>query len=328
MTVVYFIPILLLTLVFGYMNSVNGAATIVATLISSRALSPRRSLILATIGICAGPFLLGVAVAGTIGTDIVAAEAQTSNVLIAALLGAIVWVGLALWLKIPSSTTQAFVGSLIGVVLIGYGQDAVLMPGLTKTLVAIFLSPVLGIVVGFWLVKLCYRLSSSASPRINVWFKRGQVLMCAMMAVAYGANDGQKIMGILAFGLVASGLLTQFAIPTWVVIFSAATMGLGAFLGSWRLIHTIGGGFYRVRPVHGFGAQIASGTILLSASILGGPVSSSQVITSAVVGAGTAERIQQVRWRVVQNVIFAWLLTLPLSALAGAGIYTLLERLT
>ena len=327
MTIVYFVPILLLTLVFGYMNSVNAIASIVATLVSTRALSPRRSLILATIAMCAGPFLLGVAVAGTIGSDIVAAEAQTSNVLIAALLGAIVWIGLALWFKVPSSTTHAFVGSLIGVVLIGFGRNAVLMPGLTKTLIGIFLSPILGIVVGYFLVKLCYRLSSSASPHINVWFKRGQVLMCTLMALAYGANDGQKIMGILAFGLVASGLMTQFAIPPWVVILSAATMGFGAFIGSWRLIHTIGGDFYRIRPVHGFGAQFASDTILLTAVALGGPVSTSQVITSAIVGAGTAERVQQVRWGAVQHVLMAWLLTLPLSALAGAAIYTLLERL-
>lgn len=328
MTVLYFIPILLLTLVFGYMNSVNAAGTIVATLISSRALSPRRSLVLATIAMCAGPFILGFAVAGTIGSDIVASQAQTASVLIAALLGAIAWIGLALWLKIPSSTTQAFVGSLIGVVLIGYGRNAVLMPGLTKTLLATFLSPVLGIIVGFWLVKLCYRLSAGASPHVNVWFKRGQVLMCAVMALAYGANDSQKIMGILAFGLVATGLITQFAIPPWVVVFSAATMGLGAFLGSWRLIHTIGGRFYRIRPVHGFGAQMASGTILLTASVLGGPVSTSQVLTSAVIGAGSAERIQQVRWSAVQQVLLAWLLTLPLSALTGAGIYALIERLT
>jgi inorganic phosphate transporter, PiT family len=323
----YFIPILLLTLIFGYLNSLNGAASIVATLISSRALSPRKALFLAALCMCAGPFLLGAAVAGTVGVDMVAPRAQTANVLIAALIGAIAWVLITVWLKIPSSTTQAFVGSLVGVVLIGFGHDAVLLPGLTKTLVAIFLSPILGIIGGYWLVKLCYSLSAEATPRINHKFKRGQIVMCALMAVAYGANDGQKIMGILAFGLVATGLLHSFTIPAWAVAFAAFTMGLGTLLGSWRLIKVLGSSLYQVRPVHGFGAQVASGTILLSASLLGGPVSSSQVITSAIVGAGSAQRVRQVRWQIVGRVMSGWLFTLPLSALAGALAYSLLIRL-
>ncbi len=323
----YFIPILLLTLIFGYLNSLNGAASIVATLISSRAMTPRRAVFLAALCMCVGPFLLGVAVAGAVGSDMVAIHAQTSEVLVAALLGAIAWMLLTVWLKIPSSATQAFVGSLVGVVWIGFGQDAVLLPGLTKTLVALFLSPILGIVGGYLLVKLCYVISASASPHVNVWFKRGQVVMCALLAVAYGANDGQKIVGILVFGLVATKLVHSFAPPAWVVVFSAATMMFGTLIGSWRLIHTLGDKFYRVRPVHGFGAQVASGTILLSASILGGPVSSSQVIASAIVGAGSAQRIRQVRWQAVQRILSGWLLTLPISALTGAAIYILLGRI-
>jgi PiT family inorganic phosphate transporter len=323
----YFIPILLLTLVFGYLNSLNGAASIVATLISSRALSPRKALILAALCMCAGPFVLGAAVAGTVGADMVAPEARTADILIAALVGAIFWVLVAVWMKIPSSTTHAFVGSLVGAVVIGFGHDAVLLPGLTKTLVALMLSPVLGIVGGYWLVKLCYSLSADASPQINHTFKRGQVVVCALMAVAYGANDGQKIMGILAFGLVATKLIHNFDVPAWVVVFSALTLGLGAMLGSWRLINVLGNNLYRIRPVHGFGAQVASGTILLSASLLGGPVSTSQVITSAIVGAGSAQRIQQVRWQMVGRVFSAWMFTLPLSALAGGLTYWLLIRL-
>jgi len=324
--VVYFLPILGLTLIFGYLNSLNGAASIVATLVSSRAMSPRRAILLAALCMSAGPFLMGAAVAGTVGADMVAAQAQTSTVLAAALVGAIAWVLLTVRLKIPSSTTQAFVGSLIGAVLIGFGEDAVLLPGVIKTLAALFLSPILGIIGGYWLVKVCYRLSSHAGPRVNVWFKRGQVGMTAMLALAYGANDGQKIMGILVFGLVATKLVQGFQIPAWVVAFSAGTMMLGTILGSWSLIHTLGDKFYRVRPVHGFGAQVASGTILLSASILGGPVSSSQVIASAIVGAGSAERVQQVRWHTVTRILSGWLLTLPISALAGAGVYLLFSK--
>ena len=150
--------------------------------------------------------------------------------------------------------------------------------------------------------------------------------LCALLALAYGANDGQKIVGILVFGLVATGLIQSFAVPEWVVALSALTMLLGTLLGSWRLIHTLGNKFYHIRPVHGFGAQVASGTILLSASLLGGPVSSSQVITSAIVGAGSAERMQLVRWQAVRRILSGWLLTLPISALAGAVIYIVLSR--
>lgn len=324
--VVYFLPILALTLIYGYLNSLNGAASIVATLVSSRAMAPRRAVLFAAVFMAAGPFLMGAAVAGTIGADMIAVQAQTSTVLAAALVGAIAWVGFTVWLKIPSSATQAFVGSLIGAVLIGFGENAVLLPGVLKTLAALLLSPVLGIVGGYWLVKVFYLLSRRASPRINLWYKRGQVGMCAMLAFAYGANDGQKIIGILVFGLVATKLVQGFQIPLWVVALSAGTMMVGTILGSWSLIHTLGDKFYRVRPVHGFGAQVASGTILLSASILGGPVSSSQVIASAIVGAGSAERVQQVRWRAVRRILSGWLLTLPVSALVGAGVYFLFSK--
>lgn len=328
MATLVFIPILILTLIFGYLNSLNGSASIVATLISSRAMGPWQAVGLTATGMVIGTFVLGVAVATTMGVDLVAAEAQTVNVLLATLIAAIAWVTFAVWLRIPSSATQAFVGSLAGVVWIGYSLDAVSLDGFSRVLLALFLSPILGIIGGYWLVKLFYRLGRSASPGINVWFKRGQILMCALLAIAYGANDGQKIMGILVFGLFATKLIHTFTVPEWAMALSATTMVVGTLLGSWRLIRTLGDKFYRVQPVHGFGAQMASGMILFSASILGGPVSSSQVIASAIVGAGSAERVRLVRWGVVQKVLVGWLFTLPASALMGALIYTILNRLS
>ncbi len=319
--------ILGLALVYGYLNGVHGSASVVAAMISSRAVGPRQALLLAAAGFILGPFVLGVAIASTVGRELVSAAATTDVVVIAALLGAIFWCVTAWWLKVPSSISQAMIGGLIGAVWAGYGQQAIRMPGLYKTLLSLFLSPVLGLIIGYVLVRLAYLLSASATPHINQWFKRGQVLVSMLMAVAFGANNGQIIMGIVTFGLVATGFTRTFSVPAWVVVFTALTGGLGTVMGGWRLIHTLGGKFYKIRPIHGFGAELASGLVILSAAILGGPVSGSQVVTSAIVGAGSADRIQKVRWGVVQQIIAGWLLTLPFSALVGALVYIALGRI-
>jgi inorganic phosphate transporter, PiT family len=328
MAISHILLILLLALLFGYLNGVHGSASIVATMISSRALGPRQALLLAALGFTLGPFSLGVAVASTVGAELVSATAATGHVVIAALMGAILWCLIALWLKIPSSISQAMIGGLIGAVWAGFGQQAVRMPGLYKTLLSLFLSPILGMLIGFLLVRLTYKLSASATPHINKWFKRGQVLVSMLMALAFGANNGQIIMGILALGLVATGITQTFSVPLWVVAFTAITGGIGTLMGGWRLIHTLGGKFYKIRPIHGFGAQLASGMIILSAAVVGGPVSGSQVVASAIVGAGSADRIQKVRWGVVQHIVTGWMLALPLSAMVGAMAYVAIERIT
>jgi PiT family inorganic phosphate transporter len=324
MALTYIALILGLALVYGYLNGVHGSASIVATMISSRALGPRRALLLAALGISAGPFLLGVAVASTIGAELITVDNSTADVVIAGLMGAILWSAVTYWLKIPSSISQALIGGLLGAVLVA--SQHVMVSGLQKTLLGLFLSPVLGIVVGYILVRLSYVLSASATPHVNRWFKRGQILVSLLMAVAFGANDGQKIMGVVTLGLVATGFLSTFDVPLWVVGFTAAAIGIGALMGGWRLIHTLGGKFYKIRPVHGFGAQLASGMVILSAALVGGPVSGSQVVASAIVGAGSADRIQKVRWGVAQQIMAGWLLTLPFSALVGALVYLAIDR--
>jgi PiT family inorganic phosphate transporter len=280
---------------------------------------------MATVAVCVGPFLLGVAVANTLGNQLVSAQATTEAVVIAALVGAILWSGFTLWLKIPSSISQALVGALVGAVWAGYGSSAIIPSGLLKALLGLFLSPLLGLIVGYWLVRLSYWASASATPHVNRWFKRGQVLAALLMAISFGANDGQKIIGVVVLGLIATGFLETFTVPLWVVAFSAGSIGLGSIVGGWRLIHTLGGKFYKIRPIHGFGAQVASGAVILGASLLGGPVSGSQVVTSAIVGAGGADRVQKVRWSIVLNIVIGWILTIPVSALVGAVAYYLIE---
>jgi PiT family inorganic phosphate transporter len=320
------ILILGLALVYGYLNGLHGSASIVATMISSRALGPRQALALAAIGVSAGPFLLGIAVANTIGGQLIGSQATTTQVVMAALFGAITWSLITLGLKIPSSISQSLIGGLIGSVWAGFGVQAILLPGLQKTLIALFLSPLLGILVGFGVVRLSYWLCTLATPRINRWLNWGQVLVSMLVAVSFGANDGQKMMGIVALGLLTSGQVKQFIVPEWVVVLSAAAIGLGTLVGGDRLIRTLGGKFYKIRPIHGFSAQLASGTIIFSAALMGMPVSGSQVVTSAILGAGSAERVRMVRWGMAGQIMLGWLLTLPFSALVSAVFYLILQR--
>jgi inorganic phosphate transporter, PiT family len=320
-----FAVILVLAIAYGYLNGVNSAATVVSTIISSRAMSPRFALILAASCIFIGPFVIGEAIATTIASDFVAPQAVNVLVIIAALTGAICWCLLALWLRIPTSISHALFGGLIGAVWLGVGLDAIQMKGLTKVLTALFLSPILGLLGALWLVRLLYFLGQWASPRINVWFNRGQILAAMLMALAFGANNGQIIIASVALGLMAAGL--SETIPIWVILLSAGISGLGTLTGGMRLIQTLGGKFYKIRPIHGFGAQLASAGIIWLASSFGGPVSGSQVVTSSILGAGSADRIQKVRWGIAQNILFGWILTLPFAALFAAFAYLIIERI-
>ncbi len=309
--------ILGLGIIYGYINGLHGSASVVATVISSRALGPRAALLLAAVGIGAGPFLLGAAVANTLGAELLSPQVITVRVIVAALVGAIAWSGLTLRLKIPCSISHALIGGLLGASLASAGADGVQFAGLSKVLLALFLSPILGLVSAYVLGRLTYRLSVGASPAINRRFRHAQIGLSLLVAVAFGANDGQKIVAVVTLGLVATDLLDSFAAPGWVVVLSALTISLGTLVGGWGVIQTLGQRFYKVRPVHGFSAQMASGLIILGAGLFGGPVSGSQVVPSSILGSGSADRIRKVRWGLAQQILMGWLLTIPLSALVG-----------
>jgi len=313
-------------LAFDFLNGFHDNANTVATLISSRAMEPRKALVLSTVGNFAGPFLFGVAVATTIGQEVVVEEAATMAVVLAALLGAIVWNVLTWLFGIPSSSSHALVGGLLGAAAIGYGFEAILLPGLMKVLLALFVSPVVGMLSGYLLMKAVLLLARGASPRINVFFKRAQMVTATTLALSHGTNDAQKTMGIITMGLLAGGVLPQFAVPSWVVVACASAMALGSAMGGWRIIHTLGGKFYRIRPVHSFTSQIASATMILGAALIGGPVSTTHVVSTAILGVGSAERVSKVRWGVARQIVAAWLLTIPTSALMAVLCYLLVER--
>lgn len=316
-----------IALYLGFVNGRHDSANVVALVISTRALSPRRTLIMAAIGESIGPFVFGVAVAETIGNEVIASQAMTLNVVYAALFAAIAWNLATLALGIPTSTSHSLIGGLIGPAVAGYGLGAVQLSGLLKVLVALFLSPLLGMLAGYLMVKVSYFLARGASPRANIWFKRGELVTAFSLAMAHGGNDAQKTMGIITLGLVSTGALSTFYVPFWVVISSAGAIALGTLFGGWGVIRTLGAKFYRVRPVHGFGAQSAASAVISLAAVLGGPVSTTHVISSAIVGAGSADRVQMVRWGLVGNIMLSWFLTIPTVAALGALLYVIIEAI-
>jgi PiT family inorganic phosphate transporter len=315
------ITVIVLALIFDFLNGVHDSSNVVSTMISSRAFSPRVALGVTAVAEFSGPFIFGVAVAKTIGNDIVASETINNQVLIAALTGAILWNLLTWYLGFPSSSSHALIGGLVGAVMAGAGWQAIQMAGIQKVLIALFLSPVIGLFFGFITLRLVYLFCWNTSPRVNKLFKKSQIVTGIALALSHGANDAQKTMGIITLALVTGGYLQEFVVPLWVIVICAGMISLGTALGGWRLIRTLGGKFFRIRPVDGFASQLAAATVILGASVMGGPVSTTQVVSSSIMGVGAAERVNKVRWGVAQEIAIAWLLTIPASALMGALMY-------
>ncbi|MEN8242787.1 MAG: inorganic phosphate transporter [Chloroflexota bacterium] len=321
------IVVIVLSLIFDFLNGVHDSSNVVATMISSRAFSPRVALGVTALANFAGPFIFGVAVANTIGHDIVDSDAISTYALVAALVSAIFWNLLTWYLGTPSSSSHALIGGFIGAVVMEAGWKAIQIGGMEKVLIALFASPIIGYIFGYLILRITLRLSWRATPKINSFFKRSQLVTALALALSHGTNDAQKTMGIITLALVTGGYLTEFAVPTWVVVLCALMIALGTALGGWKLIKTLGGKFYKIRPIDGFASQMAGAAVILGASIIGGPVSTTQVVSSAIMGVGAAERPNKVRWGVAQEIAVAWLLTIPATALVGAGSYWLIIQL-
>jgi len=314
-------------LVFDFLNGFHDSSNIVATVISSRALRPRTAMMLTAFSEMIAPFLFGVAVATTVGKDLIDPESISLNVVIAAVLAAVFWNLFTWFIGIPSSSSHALVGGLLGAAITADGFSIIQIGGLLKILVALLISPPLGLLVGFIFMFITTRLFQNASPRINAFFKRMQIITSISLALSHGTNDSQKTMGIITLGLVASGYQQTFHVPLWVIALSAGAIGLGTAFGGWRLIRTLGGRIYKIRPVHAFTSQAASAGVILGAALLGGPVSTTQVVSSSIMGAGAAERISKVRWQVAQNMLVTWLLTIPITGIIAALIFLLVRNL-
>ena len=316
-----FLIIYILAISFGFLDGFHNSANVVATVISSRAMRPRQILTLAAIAEFIGPFLFGTAVARTIGVNLVETYAVTVPVVMSAVLAAILWKVITWWPGIPSSSSHSLFGGLIGAVIISSGVAALKPEGVLTIVIALLISPILGLIGGFSIMVLTLYVTRGATPSINQFFKRGQFFTAMSLALAHGSNNAQKVMGILILGLVGAGVTEEFVNPLWIVVSAAGAMAFGTLFGGQKIMKTVGSKFYKIRPVHGFTAQATSATIVLGASLIGGPVSTTQVVSSAIVGVGSAERLSKVRWKVFYNIGLAWVLTIPATALIAAALY-------
>jgi PiT family inorganic phosphate transporter len=319
--------VILLALVFNFLNGFHDSSNIVATIIFSRALSPRKALWLIAVAESLGPFIFGIAVAKAIGEGIVNPASISNEVILAALLSAIIW-NLVTWLLgIPSSSSHALIGGLVGAVLVSVGYSYLVLPGIAKILIALFISPFIGLAAGFVITRFIYLLARDASMKINWFFKKAQIITGIGLALSHGANDAQKTMGIITMGLIINHVQSEFSVPLWVIGLSSLAMALGTVMGGWRLIRTLGAKFYKIRPVHGFSTQLSAAGVILGAALVGGPVSTTQVVSSAIMGVGSADRVNKVRWGVAGSIATAWLLTIPITGLLSAGLYWLITNL-
>jgi PiT family inorganic phosphate transporter len=321
--------VILLALFFAYSNGFHDAANVVSTIIMTRAISPRKALLMAAVCEFIAPFFLGAAVAKTIGEDIIKLPAFnpeaihiSAALLIAALVGAIMWNLITWFFGFPSSSSHALIGGMIGAVLVAYGPDKILWGGLLYVVGSLILSPLLGLLVGWFFLKMTFRLSQDATPKINYLFNRMQIPASMALALSHGSNDVQKSIGLIAISFVILGFSTSFHAPFWVIASCGAATALGTATGGWRIIKTIGSKIYRLRSVHAFCAQTSSATVILGAALVGGPVSTTHVVSSSIMGVGAGQRISAVRWGVVKNIILAWFITIPASAvMAGLSFF-------
>ncbi len=319
--------VIILAVIFDFLNGVHDSSNIVATMIASRAFQPRTALTLTAVAEFLGPFLFGVTVATTIGDEVAQSGVLNLDVIVACLVGAITWNILTWFIGIPSSSSHALIGGMVGAVVAGAGFSAIKLHGLEKVLIALFTSPLIGFVAGFVITRVVYFLARNTTPDVNRFFKNGQAVTAVGMAFSHGTNDAQKTMGVITLSLLIGGYITDFHVPLWVIGLSAGAIAFGTALGGWRLIRTLGGKFYKIRPVHSFSTQLTSGIVILTASVFGLPVSTSQVVSSAIIGVGSSERLGKVRWSVAQEIVTAWFITIPSSALFSAGIYWLVACL-
>jgi PiT family inorganic phosphate transporter len=324
------VALIAVALLFDALNGLHDAANSIATVVSTRVLRPHYAVVWAAFFNFIAFLFFGVHVAQTVGTGIVAAEVVDAGVIFGALMGAIVWNLITWWLGIPSSSSHALIGGLVGAGVIKAGLGAIVWSGLGITAAAIVLSPLLGFFLALVLVLVVsWTFVRSTPPAVDNFFRSAQLLSAALYSLGHGGNDAQKTMGIIAVLLFSQGLLGEnFYIPFWVVLICQGAMGLGTLIGGWRIVHTMGSRITRLHPVQGFCAEAGGSMTLFLATFFGVPVSTTHTITGAIVGVGAARKVAGVRWNVASNVVVAWIVTLPATACFGAAFYELYKFLS
>ncbi|TCJ13178.1 inorganic phosphate transporter [Parasulfuritortus cantonensis] len=325
-----------IVLLFDYTNGFHDAANIIATVIASRAMQPVTAVVIVGVFEFLGPLLGGTAVANTIGkfVDLSGLPGTLSlTVLVSGLVGAIVWNLFTWWRGIPSSSSHALIGGLIGAVVLAVGRDHVVwgvaeladghVSGVVKVVLALILSPLVGFGVGYVVHTVALYALRAAHPRINRPLRLGQFLTAAGLAFSHGANDAQKSMGILTLILLLGGFIPSFEVPFWVMLACASALTLGIMSGGWRIVRTLGFAIYKVRPLHALDSQLTSAGVIFTASLIGAPVSTTHVVATSIMGIGASEHPRAVRWGKAREIVTTWLITIPAAALVGAIVYAL-----
>jgi PiT family inorganic phosphate transporter len=313
------IIVIVLAVVFDYINGFHDTANAIATSVATRALSPRIAVTMAAAFNFIGAFA-GTAVAKSIASGILVEGVATQAIVAAALIGAIAWNLITWWYGIPSSSSHAIIGGLIGAGLIAAGTGALDTEGIwSKVIVPMVTSPVIGFLVGlFLMVALIWIFFRVRRKPLQTGFRRLQVLSAGYMAFAHGSNDAQKTMGIITLALLSAGVVETTDVPGWVIFVSATALSLGTAVGGWRVMKTMGHRVVELEPVHGFAAETTAATVLVGTASLGMPVSTTHVISSAIMGVGTSKGLKGVRWGVARGILLAWVITIPMAALVGA----------
>jgi len=333
--IVLAIVAVVVVLLFDFTNGFHDAANVVATVIASNAMTPRQAVVVVGVFEFLGPVLGGTAVANTIGGIVQLSEIRSDAALlmiVCGLGGAILWNLLTWWKGIPSSSSHALVGSLAGVVTMAVGRDHVVwgfrdlvvsgeVHGVTKVLLSLLISPVVGFAFAFVLHRIVRRQMNRATPAANVWLRKSQFVTAAGLAFSHGANDAQKSMGILTLVLLLGGFIESFVVPFWVMLVCASAITIGILSGGWRIVRTLGFAIFKVRPLHALDSQLASALVVLGASAVGAPVSTTHVVSTSIMGIGAAERPKYVHWDKAREIALTWVITIPGSAIMAILIY-------
>ncbi|MEO8379991.1 MAG: inorganic phosphate transporter [Acidobacteriota bacterium] len=316
------IAIIGVALAFDYINGFHDAANSIATVVSTRVLSPGQAVIWAAFFNFVAAFFFGTAVAKTIGKGMIELSAVTFGVIFGGLMGAIIWDLITWYFGLPTSSSHALIGGYAGAAIANAGFSAIIISGWSKTLLFIVLAPLIGLTLGFLFMVATFWLFRRATPvRVDRVFRKLQLVSAALYSLGHGGNDAQKTMGIIAGVLVTAGYMKTFSIPLWVILAAHAAIALGTLSGGWRIIHTMGSKITRLQPVGGFAAETAGAITLFTATAFGVPVSTTHTITGAIVGVGATRRLSAVRWGIAGRIVWAWLLTIPASAAIGAFVW-------
>jgi PiT family inorganic phosphate transporter len=317
--------LIFVALLFDYINGFHDAANSIATVVSTRVLSPGKAVVWAAFFNFVAAFGFGTAVAKTIGSGMIDINIVTFGVIFSGLMGAIIWDLVTWYYGLPTSSSHALIGGYAGAGVAHAGLGAIIASGWTKTLIFIVLAPTLGLVLALTLmIAILWIFKGAAPARVDRLFRRLQLVSAALYSLGHGANDAQKTMGIIAGVLFAAGYISTFYIPFWVVLAAHGAISLGTLSGGWRIIHTMGSKITRLQPVGGFAAETAGAISLFMATMLGVPVSTTHTITGAIVGVGATRRLSAVRWGIAGRIVWAWILTIPASALIAAATYDLI----